>query len=77
MYSLGEINSFVLNVANLSPSSNLLMNAMLEPEPDLPYATVPWAPHSDGKNLFGLRLYLAGRCSKNPQSARGPGQLFG
>ena len=29
------------------------------------------ASHSDGKTFFGLYLYLAGRCCKNPQSAGG------
>ena len=32
------------------------------------------APRSNGKNFFGLHLYLAGRCCKHPQSTRGPVQ---
>ena len=32
------------------------------------------APHSDSRTFIGLLLYLAGRCCKYPQSARGPTQ---
>ena len=32
---------------------------------------MPEAPRSDGKTFFGFRLYLAGRCRENLQSARG------
>ena len=32
------------------------------------------APRSDGKTFFGLHLYLAGTCCKNPHIARGPVQ---
>ena len=34
---------------------------------------MPGAQRSYGKTFFGLYLYFAGRCCKNPQSARGPG----
>ena len=32
------------------------------------------ALRSDSRTCFGRHLYLAGRCCKNPQSARGPTQ---
>ena len=34
------------------------------------------AQRLDGKTFFGLRLYLAGRCCDNPQSARGTAQCI-
>ena len=33
---------------------------------------MPGAPRSDGKTFYGFYLYLAGRCTENPQSTRGP-----
>ena len=42
---------------------------------DLKYGTVPGAPRLCGKTFFGLHLYSAGRCCKNPQSARAPRNL--
>ena len=50
------------------------MNVMQLPEPDLPYGTVPGAPHSDDMTFYGFHLYFGGRCSENSQSARGPAQ---
>ena len=32
------------------------------------------ATASDSRTFFGIHLYLAGRCGKNPLSARGPVQ---
>ena len=39
---------------------------MQQPGPDLPHGTVPGALRSDSKTLFGLHLYLVGRCWKIP-----------
>ena len=44
---------------------------MQQPGPDLPYGTLPGTQRSDDKTLFGLHLYLEGRC-ENSQSVRGP-----
>ena len=38
------------------------MNVRLKLGADLPNGTMRGAPPSDGKNFFGLHLYLAGRC---------------
>ena len=45
------------------------MNVMQQPAPYLPYGTMPGI-HAQRVGFFGLHLYLAGRCCKNPLSAR-------
>ena len=47
---------------------------MQQPGPDLRHGTVPGAPRSDNKTLFGLHLYLAERCCENTHSAKGLAQ---
>ena len=73
MFSLGQIKGFCPKTCNLTLSSNFFVKVMQKPGPVLPYGKVPGAPHSDGF-FFGRHLYLAERCCKNPQRARGPAQ---
>ena len=67
-----KLRVFVLKVATSGAHVTFFMNIMQKPGPDLPYDTVPGACAQVVRHLFGLHLYLAGRCCKNPQSSRGP-----
>ena len=52
MYNPGEINGFCLKSCYLRLLSDLFMNVMQQPEPDLLYSTDPRVPRSDGKTFF-------------------------
>ena len=57
MLNPGEIKNFCPKSCYLRPLSNLFMNVMQEPGPDLRYGTVPGALRSDGKT-FLLVTYI-------------------
>ena len=52
MFNPGEIKGFCPKSCYLKPSSNLVLNVMQPPGPDLQYGSVPRAPHSDGKTFL-------------------------
>ena len=57
MYNPGEAKGFYLKSFYLRPLSNLFMNVVQLPVPDLPLGTVPETPRSDGK-IFCLFTYI-------------------
>ena len=74
MHNSGEINNFCPKSCYLGPSSNLSMNVMQQPGPDLSYGTMPEAPRLDYKAFFWSLPVFGRKRSQNPQSARGPAQ---
>ena len=57
MYNLGEIKGFCPESCYLRLSSNLVLNEMQQPEPDLPYGTVP-EPRAQMARLFLVFIYI-------------------
>ena len=72
MHNLEKLTVFVLKVGTSGPIETFYERNAVTTVPDLSYGTVPGAPLSDSKTLFGLHLYLVGRFCENLQSARGP-----
>ena len=72
MYNLGEIKGFCTKTCNVRPSSNLFLCNNQGRIYHLAQCQAPCAQMV--KHLFGLLLYLAGRCCENHQSTRGPTQ---
>ena len=71
MYILGEVKIFRPKSCYLRPLSNLFINVMQKPGPDLPYGRVLEAPCSDGKTFFRPLPILGRKMSKNLQIAKG------
>ena len=72
MYNVGEIKGFCPKACNVRPSSNLFSESNAITRAGFTMWHSARCPAL--RWWVGLHLYLAGRCSENPQSARGPTQ---
>ena len=64
MYNPGEIKEFCPESSYLRLSSNLFMNVMQKPRPDLAYGTVPGASRSDARFFLVFTCIWQGDVAK-------------